>query len=311
MADRYEPHAIEKKWQARWEADRIFDASDDDPRPQWYELAMFPYPSGDLHTGHWYHYSGADTHARYMRMKGYNVMFPMGFDAFGLPAENAAIKAGVDPAGWTATNIDNFRRQFKMMGSSFDWSREVITSDPDYYRWTQWWFLQLFHRGLAYRAEAAANWCPGCQTVLANEQVVNGRCERSDDIVERRFLTQWFFKITDYADELLRFEGIEWPERIQTMQTNWIGRSEGAILHFPIDVSGVEERLSVFTTRPDTVYGATFMVVAPEHPLVDRITTPVQRAVVEAYIQATSRETDIERLSTEREKTGVATGANA
>ncbi|MEX0784915.1 MAG: leucine--tRNA ligase [Dehalococcoidia bacterium] len=311
MADRYEPHAIEKKWQARWEADRIFDASDDDPRPQWYELAMFPYPSGDLHTGHWYHYSGADTHARYMRMKGYNVMFPMGFDAFGLPAENAAIKAGVDPAGWTATNIDNFRRQFKMMGSSFDWSREVITSDPDYYRWTQWWFLQLFHRGLAYRAEAAANWCPGCQTVLANEQVVNGRCERSDDIVERRFLTQWFFKITDYADELLRFDGIEWPERIQTMQTNWIGRSEGAILHFPVDVPRVEERLSVFTTRPDTVYGATFMVLAPEHPLVDRITTAGQRAVVEAYIQATSRETDVERLSTEREKTGVSTGANA
>jgi leucyl-tRNA synthetase len=311
MADRYEPHAIEKKWQARWEADRLFDAPDEDPRPKWHELAMFPYPSGDLHTGHWYHYSGADTHARYMRMRGYNVMFPMGFDAFGLPAENAAIKRGADPATWTAQNIVNFRRQFKMMGASFDWSREVVTSDPDYYKWTQWWFLQLYHRGLAYRAEAAANWCPGCQTVLANEQVVNGRCERSDDIVERRLLTQWFFKITDYADELLRFEGIEWPERIRTMQTNWIGRSEGAILHFPVDVPGVDERLSVFTTRPDTVYGATFMVLAPEHPLVARITSASQAAAVDAYVQATSRASEIERLSTEREKTGVFTGAHA
>ncbi len=311
MADRYEPHAIEPKWQARWEADRIFDESDDSERPKWYELAMFPYPSGDLHTGHWYHYSGADTHARYLRMRGYNVMFPMGFDAFGLPAENAAIKRGADPAEWTAANIENFRRQFKLMGSSFDWSREVITSDPDYYKWTQWWFLQLYHKGLAYRAEAAANWCPGCQTVLANEQVVNGRCERSDDIVERRFLTQWFFKITDYADELLRFEGIQWPERIRTMQTNWIGRSEGALLHFGVDVPGVSERLSVFTTRPDTVYGATFMVLAPEHPLVERITTAGKRAEIEAYVQETGRETEIERLSTDREKTGVFTGANA
>jgi leucyl-tRNA synthetase len=311
MADRYEPHVIEPKWQSRWEADRIFDAPDEDPRPKWYELAMFPYPSGDLHTGHWYHYSGADAHARYMRMQGYNVMFPMGFDAFGLPAENAAIKRGADPAEWTATNIENFRRQFKMMGASFDWSREVITSDPDYYKWTQWWFLQLYHRGLAYRAEAAANWCPGCQTVLANEQVVNGRCERSDDIVERRFLTQWFFKITDYADELLRFEGIEWPDRIRTMQTNWIGRSEGAILHFAVDAPGVEDRISVFTTRPDTVYGATFMVLAPEHSLVARITTDAQRGEVEAYVQATSRETEIERMSTEREKTGVFTGGYA
>ncbi len=309
MADRYDPHVIEPKWQARWEADELYRARDDDPRPKWYELAMFPYPSGDLHTGHWYHYAGADTHARYMRMKGHNVLYPMGFDAFGLPAENAAIKRGADPAEWTYANIDNFRRQFKVMGSSFDWSREVITSDPDYYKWTQWWFLQLYQAGLAYRAEASANWCPGCQTVLANEQVVNGRCERSADLVERRFLTQWFFRITSYADELLRFDGIEWPERIKTMQTNWIGRSEGARLDFPVE--GVDEPLSVFTTRPDTVYGATFMVLAPEHTLVERVTTPDRRAEVEAYRQAASRQSEIERLSTEKEKTGVFTGGYA
>ncbi len=311
MPDRYEPHAIEKKWQDRWLTDHLYHAPDDDPRPKWYELAMFPYPSGDLHTGHWYHYAAADTHARYMRMRGYNVMVPMGFDSIGLPAENAAIAHGVDPAAWTMANIDRFREQFKMMGSSFDWDREVITSLPDYYRWTQWWFLQLYHRGLAYRDAAAANWCPGCQTVLANEQVINGRCERSDDLVERRYLTQWFFRLTSYADELLSFDGIEWPDRIQAMQRNWIGRSEGATLHFPVDFPGVEQRLSVFTTRPDTVYGATFMVLAPEHPLVERIVTPDQRGTVESYVSATSRQSDIERLSTEGEKTGVFTGAFA
>ncbi|MBA4180605.1 MAG: leucine--tRNA ligase, partial [Anaerolinea sp.] len=311
MADRYDPHLIEPKWQRRWEDDHLYEAADEDPRPKWYELAMFPYPSGDLHTGHWYHYSGADTHARFMRMRGYNVLFPMGFDAFGLPAENAAIKRGEDPADWTRINIVNFRRQFKMMGSSFDWSREVVTSEPDYYKWSQWWFLRLYERGLAYRAAAAANWCPGCQTVLANEQVVNGRCERSDDIVERRFLTQWFFKITDYAEELLRFEGIEWPERIRAMQTNWIGRSEGAALEFQAEVGGAHEPLTVFTTRPDTVCGASFVVLAPEHALVDRVTTAAQRPAVDAYIQATARASEIERLSTEREKTGVFTGGYA
>lgn len=311
MTDRYDPHEIEPKWQGRWEADRLYDAPDVDPRPKWYELAMFPYPSGDLHTGHWYHYSGADAHARYMRMRGYNVLFPMGFDAFGLPAENAAIKRGVDPADWTRANIVNFRRQFKMMGASFDWSREVITSEPDYYKWSQWWFLQMHSQGLAYRAAAAANWCPGCQTVLANEQVVGGRCERSDDVVERRFLTQWFFKITQYAEELLRFDGIEWPERIRAMQSNWIGRSEGARLNFAVDREGVNEALTVYTTRPDTVFGATFMVVAPEHALVARITTDDQREAVEAYVTAATRASEIERLSTEREKSGVFTGAYA
>ncbi|MBI2765000.1 MAG: leucine--tRNA ligase [Chloroflexi bacterium] len=311
MADRYDPHVIESRWQARWQADRLYHAPDDDPRPKWYALTMFPYPSGDLHTGHWYAMVPPDVAARYRRMLGNNVMFPMGFDSFGLPAENAAIKRGIDPKEWTYANIERMRSQMRMMGASFDWDREVITSDPEYYRWSQWWFLQLYHRGLAYRAEAAANWCPGCQTVLANEQVVDGRCERSDDLVERRFLTQWFFRITAYAEELLRFDGIEWPERIRTMQTNWIGRSEGAFLDFAVDVPGVDEKLRVFTTRPDTVYGATFMVLAPEHPLVDRITTPAQRGAVDSYIEATSRQTEIERLSTEKEKTGVFTGAFA
>lgn len=311
MADRYEPHAIEPKWQHRWETDPLYEAPDVDARTKWYELAMFPYPSGDLHTGHWYHYAGADSHARYMRMLGYNVLFPMGFDAFGLPAENAAIKRGVDPADWTRTNIVNFRRQFKMMGASLDWSREVVTSEPGYYKWSQWWFLQMYNRGLAYRAAAAANWCPGCQTVLANEQVVGGRCERSDDVVERRFLTQWFFKITEYAEELLRFEGIEWPERIRAMQSNWIGRSEGAVLEFETRSGGAEERLAVFTTRPDTAWGATFLVLAPEHSLVGLVTTAEQRDAVAGYAQATARASEIERLSTDREKTGVFTGGFA
>ncbi|MEP7214792.1 MAG: leucine--tRNA ligase [Anaerolineaceae bacterium] len=311
MADRYEPHVIEPKWQQRWETDQLYYASDEDARTKWYELAMFPYPSGDLHTGHWYHYAGADTHARYMRMLGYNVLFPMGFDAFGLPAENAAIKRGVDPADWTRTNIVNFRRQFKMMGASFDWSREVVTSEPDYYKWSQWWFLQMYNRGLAYRAAAAANWCPGCQTVLANEQVVGGRCERSDDVVERRFLTQWFFKITEYAEELLRFDGIEWPERIMAMQSNWIGRSEGAVLEFEARTGGAAESLGVFTTRPDTAWGATFLVLAPEHALVNLVTTAMQRKAVTEYVQATARASEIERLSTDREKSGVFTGGYA
>ena len=235
----------------------------------------------------------------------------MGFDAFGLPAENAAIRNGVDPRDWTYANIDRMRGQLRLMGAGFDWDREVVTSDPDYYKWTQWWFLQLFKAGLAYRAEAAANWCPGCQTVLANEQVVDGRCERSDDIVERRFLTQWFFRITAYADELLRFEEIDWPESIRVRQSNWIGRSEGASLDFEVDVAGVDAPITVFTTRPDTVYGATFLVLAPEHPFVERIVTDAQRAAIEAYVTATSRESEIDRLSTEKEKTGVFTGAYA
>ena len=311
MADRYDHHTIEPKWRRRWDGDGIDRVSDDDGRPPYYALTMFPYPSGELHTGHWYIIAPSDTAARYRRMQGHNVLFPIGFDAFGLPAENAAIERGVDPREWTYGNIERMREQLRMMGASFDWEREIVTCDPDYYRWTQWWFLKLYERGLAYRAEAAANWCPGCQTVLANEQVLDGLCERSDDPVERRFLTQWFFRITEYAEELLNFDGLDWPEPVTTMQRNWIGRSEGANLDFPVDVEGVDEDLTVFTTRPDTVYGATFMVLAPEHPLVDRITTDDQRAIVDAYVSATSRVTEVERLSTEREKTGVFTGAYA
>ncbi|MEO6397110.1 MAG: leucine--tRNA ligase [Tepidiformaceae bacterium] len=311
MTDRYDPHEIEPKWRNRWLADNLYHASDDDPRPKWFALTMFPYPSGDLHTGHWYAMAPSDAAARYRRMLGFNVMFPMGFDSFGLPAENAAIKRGVDAKEWTYANIDRMREQLKLMGAGFDWDREVVTSDPEYYRWSQWWFLQLYNRGLAYRAEAAANWCPGCKTVLANEQVVDGRCERSDDVVQRRFLTQWFFRITAYAEELLKFEGIQWPESIRTRQANWIGRSEGARLSFAVDVPGVDELLTVFTTRPDTVFGATFMVLAPEHALVEKITTAEQRASVTAYAESASRATEIERLSTDREKSGVFTGAYA
>ena len=311
MVDRYDPHTIEPKWRERWQADGIDHARDDDERPPWYVLTMFPYPSGDFHTGHWYAMTPADSFARFRRMQGYNVLFPMGFDAFGLPAENAAIQRGIDPKEWTYGNIERMREQLRTMGASFDWEREIVTCDPEYYRWTQWWFLKLYERGLAYRAEAAANWCPDCQTVLANEQVLNGLCERCDDSVERRFLTQWFFRITAYAEELLDFSGMDWPERVTTMQRNWIGRSEGATLRFPVDVEGVDEPLTVFTTRPDTVYGATFMVLAPEHDLVERITTDDRREAVEAYVSATSRVTEVERLSTEREKTGVFTGAYA
>ncbi len=312
MPDRYDPHAIEPKWRERWRADRIDHAPDDDDgRPAWYALTMFPYPSGDLHTGHWYAMAPSDAAARFQRMRGRNVLFPIGFDAFGLPAENAAISRGEDPRRWTYGNIERMREQLRTMGASFDWEREIVTCDPDYYRWTQWWFLKLYERGLAYRAEAAANWCPGCRTVLANEQVLDGRCERSDDAVERRFLTQWFFRITAYAEELLDFGGMDWPERIATMQRNWIGRSGGANLRFPVEAAGADEPLTVFTTRPDTVYGATFMVLAPEHPLVERITTAERRAEVEACVAATARTPEVERLSAERPKAGAFTGAYA
>ena len=311
MPDRYDPHAIEPKWRERWRADRIDHAADDDERPAWYALTMFPYPSGDLHTGHWYAMAPSDAAARFQRMRGRNVLFPIGFDAFGLPAENAAIRRGEDPRRWTYGNIERMREQLRTMGASFDWEREIVTCDPEYYRWTQWWFLKLYERGLAYRAEAAANWCPGCRTVLANEQVLDGRCERSDDAVERRFLTQWFFRITAYAEELLDFGGMEWPERIATMQRNWIGRSAGANLRFPVDAAGADEALTVFTTRPDTVYGATFMVLAPEHPLVERITTGERRAEVEACVAAAARTPEVERLAAERPKAGAFTGAYA
>jgi leucyl-tRNA synthetase len=315
QADRYDPQTIEPKWRAKWEADRLYETRDDDPHPKYYWLTMLPYTSGDLHIGHWFAMAPSDAAARFKRMNGYNVLFPMGFDAFGLPAENAAIKNGEHPSTWTYANIEHMRRQLKMMGAMFDWSREVITCDPDFYKWTQWWFLQLLKHDLAYKKMASVWWCPKDQTVLANEQVVDGKCERCDTPVIKRDLEQWFFRITNYADELLDYNNIEWPEQIKTMQRNWIGRSEGAHLTFGLDVppsaeGGVETRdITVFTTRPDTVFGVTFFVLAPEHPLVDQITTPEQRAAVTAYVDGARRESEIDRLSTEREKTGVFTGA--
>ncbi len=309
---RFDPASYEAKWRERWAADQLDRADDDDGREKHYLLTMYPYPSGDLHIGHWYAATGPDIVARMRRMSGMNVMFPMGFDSFGLPAENAAINRGVDPATWTSANIERMRKQFRTMGCMFDWSRELATSDPGYYRWTQWLFLQLYRAGLAYRAMAAVDWCPKDQVTLAREQVegADRHCWRCGTPVTKRDLEQWFFKITNYADELLDFSGIDWPEPIELMQTNWIGRSEGAEIDFPAEADGVEP-IRVFTTRPDTVYGATFMVLAPEHPLVAVLTTPDRQADVTAYVEATRRETEIERMSTEREKTGAFIGAYA
>ena len=307
----YNPQEIEKRWQQRWAEDKLYEVSEDSPKPKWYALTMFPYTSGDLHIGHWYPMAPSDVLARFRRMQGYNVLHPMGFDAFGLPAENAAISRGIHPFTWTMQNIENMRRQLKSIGAIYDWSREVITCLPDYYRWTQWFFLKLYEKGLAYRGKAPVNWCPQCQTVLANEQVIGeGICERCDTPVLRRDLEQWFFRITSYADELLDFDGIDWPERIKIMQRNWIGKSLGTEISFALDHPGVKEKeIRVFTTRPDTTFGVTFMVLAPEHPLVDKLTSPEQRAEVEEYVARSRRRTEIERLSTEREKDGVFIGA--
>jgi leucyl-tRNA synthetase len=310
MIAKYNPQEIEKKWQQRWAQDRLYEVTEDSTKPKWYALTMFPYTSGDLHIGHWYAMAPSDVHARFKRMQGYNVLHPMGFDAFGLPAENAAISRGIHPFVWTMQNIENMRRQLKSMGAIYDWSREVITCLPEYYKWTQWFFLKLYENGLAYRGKAPVNWCPRCQTVLANEQVVDGFCERCGAAVIRRDLEQWFFRITKYADELMEHDGIDWPERIKTMQRNWVGKSEGTEISFTLDHPRVEEKeIRVFTTRPDTVFGVTFMVLAPEHPLVAKLTTPDKKAEVEKYIAKTRRRTEIERLSTEREKDGVFIGA--
>ncbi|MGH2418358.1 MAG: leucine--tRNA ligase, partial [Candidatus Limnocylindria bacterium] len=309
---RFDPASYEPHWRARWEADALYRADDEDPRQKHYLLTMYPYPSGDLHIGHWYAATGPDIVARMRRMQGLNVMFPMGFDSFGLPAENAAIDRGVDPASWTAANIAGMRAQFRTMGCMFDWTREVVTSDPAYYRWTQWLFAELFKAGLAYKALAPVDWCPKDQVVLAREQVEgpNRVCWRCGTPVVKRDLEQWFFRTTRYADELLDFSGIDWPEPIRLMQTNWIGRSEGAEINFPVEADGVDP-IGVFTTRPDTVFGATFMVLAPEHPAVGALTTRDRRAEVEAYVERARRETEIERMSAERERTGVFTGSHA
>ncbi len=310
MAKRYNPREIEPRWQKVWEETGLYRTVEDPDRPKWYFLTMYPYPSGDLHIGHWYAMAPSDAKARYMRMKGYNVFFPIGFDAFGLPAENAAIKHGIHPKEWTYRNIERMRRQLRSMGAMWAWDREAITSDPSYYKWTQWFFVQFYKHGLAYREKAPVDWCPTCNTTLAREQVwgEDRHCERCGTPVIKKELTQWLFRITKYAEELLDFSKIDWPERVRVMQTNWIGRSEGANVTFRTEGG---DDFVVFTTRPDTLWGTTFMVLAPEHPLVDKVTTPDRREEVEAYKYQAARQSEIERLSVEKEKTGVFTGGYA
>jgi leucyl-tRNA synthetase len=313
-ADRYDPRAIQEKWQQRWAAMDIFRASDDpaDPRPRRYVLDMFPYPSGDLHMGHAEAYAVGDAMARYYFQRDDNVLHPIGWDAFGLPAENAAIRNNTHPADWTYKNIETQAASFRNYAVSFDWSRRLQTCDPAYYRWTQWLFLRFYERGLAYRKDGYVNWCPVDQTVLANEQVINGRCERCGAEVIRRALTQWYFKITEYADRLLSdmapLEG-KWPERVLLMQRNWIGRSEGAEVRFTIE--GRDEPVTVFTTRPDTLYGATFFVVAADSALASELCAPEQVAEFERYLAEVRKLTDIERQAADREKTGVFLGRYA
>lgn len=311
MREKYDHREIEEKWQHRWEKDELYAIPDFSDQPKYYCLEMFPYPSGKLHMGHVRNYSIGDVIARFKSMQGFHVLHPMGWDAFGLPAENAAIKhGGIHPAEWTIDNINNMRDQLKQLGISYDWNREVATCDPDYYHWTQWLFLQLYHNGLAYKKHAAVNWCPDCATVLANEQVKEGDCERCKTSVEKRELAQWFFRITNYAERLLKdldlLEG--WPEKVKIMQDNWIGRSEGTEIDFKVD--GMEEAITVYTTRPDTIYGVTYMVLAPEHPIVDRLIAGTDReAEIKEFVQKVRNLSEIERSSTEAEKIGLATGA--
>jgi leucyl-tRNA synthetase len=310
MTDKYIPQEIEPKWQARWAADGLYRSTIDPTKPKHYALTMLPYPSGDLHIGHWYAMCPSDVRARYMKMRGYNVLFPMGFDAFGLPAENAAIQHSIHPYTWTMSNIDRMRRQLKSMGAMFDWEREAISCLPGYYRWTQWLFLKFYEAGIAYKAFAPVDFCPHCNTTLAREQVwgEDRHCERCGTPVIRKDLEQWFFRITDYAEQLLDFTKIDWPERVTAMQTNWIGRSEGANVVFRSEEG---DDITVFTTRSDTLWGATFMVLAPEHPLVDKLTTPEARPAVKAYVAQAARQSEIDRLSLEKEKTGIYIGAYA
>ncbi|MGF1664682.1 MAG: leucine--tRNA ligase [Acidimicrobiia bacterium] len=306
---RYDHLEIEPKWQSAWKGTGLYRSRVDWDRPKHYALTMLPYPSGDLHIGHWYAMTPSDARARYMRMKGFNVLFPMGFDAFGLPAENAAVQRNIHPATWTYANIDRMRRQLESMGAMFDWEREAVSCDPSYYKWTEWLFKQMAANGVAYRGEAMVNWSPTLQTVLANEQVIDGRDERTGQPVIQKMMEQWFFSITRYADELLGFDHIDWPDPIRMMQKNWIGRSEGARVAFP--VQSLDESITVFTTRPDTLWGATFMVLAPEHPLVDHIATPEQARAVAEYRALAAGRTELERLSENKDKTGVFTGGHA
>lgn len=305
----YNPQKIEEKWRDFWRERGFFKAKIHDTRRKFYYLNMFPYPSGKLHAGHGRNYILGDAIVRFLLMRGWNVLNPMGWDAFGLPAENAAIEQGVHPGDWTWQNIREFKRQFRAWGVEYDWDREIATCEPDYYKWTQWLFLKLYEKGLAYRAKGKVNWCPHCEVVLANEQVIGGRCWRCNSLVEKRELEQWYFRITAYAERLLKdLEKLDWPEHVKKMQENWIGRSEGAEVVFRAETG---QEIRVFTTRPDTLWGATFLVLAPEHPLVGELTRPERRAEVKAYQEATDRLTEVERTSTEKEKTGVFLGTYA
>jgi leucyl-tRNA synthetase len=308
----YDPSQIEPRWQAYWEARQTFRAVLDTAKPKYYVLDMFPYPSGDgLHVGHPEGYTATDIMARYKRMKGFNVLHPMGWDAFGLPAEQYAIKTGTHPRDTTRRNIENFKRQIKSLGFSYDWSREIDTTDPRYVKWTQWIFRKLFERGLAYQAEVPVNWCPALGTVLANEEVIDGKSEVGGHPVVRMPMRQWMLRITQYADRLLEdLEGLDWPEPIKKMQRDWIGRSEGAHVRFAV-VGHSDAEIEVFTTRPDTLFGATYMVLAPEHPLVAQLTTPAQRPAVDAYVERAARKSERTRQAELGEKTGVFTGALA
>jgi leucyl-tRNA synthetase len=302
---------VDRKWQKRWEETKLYKFNPKNVDKKLYCLEMFSYPSGaKLHVGHWYNYGPTDSWARMKRMQGWEVFHPMGFDAFGLPAENYAIKTGIHPYDSTMENIRTMEKQLREMGATFDWDYEVITCLPDYYKWTQWIFLKLFEAGLAYRKKAPVNWCPSCQTVLANEQVIDGKCERCGTEVTKKDLTQWFFKITAYAEELLeKLDELDWPEKTKIMQRNWIGKSDGAEIEFKVD--GKDLTFKVFTTRADTLYGATYVVIAPEHEIVDLITTEEYKQAVEEYKEYARKQSEIERLSTEKEKTGVFTGAYA
>ena len=312
IKEQYFPQEIEKEWQKVWEDNKFGKTYDDSDKPKYYALSMFPYPSGKLHMGHVRNYTITDVIARFKKMHGFNVLHPIGWDSFGLPAENAAIQHNENPEKWTDENISYMKMQLKKLGLMYDWDREVATCKPDYYKWTQWLFLQLYKKGLAYKKEAAVNWCDECATVLANEQVIDGKCWRCDSVVEKKYLSQWFLKITDYAEQLLqdidKLEG--WPDSVKTMQRNWIGKSQGAILKFKVkEIEGLE--IPVYTTRPDTVYGITYLVVAPEYKDIEKLTTPEQKEAVEAYRANARKMTEIERLSTERVKTGVPLGTHA
>ena len=307
---KYNPVETEKKWQQRWEEEKVNKVNlNDESKPKYYNLVMFPYPSGDrLHVGHWYNFAPADSFGRFMRMKGFNVLEPMGFDAFGLPAENHAIKTGTPPAKSIAANTATMVDQLKKIGTMYDLRKTMNTSEPAYYRWTQWVFLKMYEHGIAYKKAAAVNWCDTCHTVLANEQAQDGTCERCSTEVIQKPLKQWFWKITDYAQRLLDgLDGLDWPEKTKLMQQNWIGRSEGAEVIFALDKGGIR----VFTTRPDTLFGATYIVLAPEHPIVSELTTGEQSKEVLAYIKTSSKKTEIQRTDLEKDKTGVFTGGYA